>query len=380
MLYIWMPEGDGVWKWSYGETWQEAYTLDQLIRALADVQGQDALVFFPSQMTQVFSQTLLKSQYQKMGQEAAQYLIEDALIHSIDQFKILQNFQAPETLHLLAISHQQVQTLQHALNLLPIQIVALLPDFLLLQTPLAQHIHIALCDGRYLIRESNECGLAVDDLSMYLNFQLPDQQYQLSGFESNSLAQLKQQYSDAEFTLIEDPWQLDKKLRQHAWNVWPKSKKTERFPVQWKACAALVAAIIVAQFSYDALRWMQNKKMADQTAQQAVEQYQSWFGAQGRVSEQNLKSQFESHLRQNQRAEIQSLDVLSKVGPLLMQHNIVAENLLFQDKIFKLSLKAQSTEHLQRLIEQMKQQGLDVELGRVEAISGAAKGEVKVQS
>ena len=380
MLYIWMPESDGAWKWSLGDDWHIAPTLEQLIRTLADLHVQEALVFFPSQMVQVFSHTLSKSQYQKMGTEAAQYLIEDDLIHSIDQFKILQKFEAPETLHLFAIAQQQLQTLQHALSLLPIQLSGLLPDFLLLQQPASSNIHIASCDGRYLVRASNEQGLAIDDLDLYLSYQLPEQHYQVSGFDIKSLEQFTQQYPDAHFHALSLPWLFDKKLKQHPWNVLPKSKKTSNLSKQWKACAALIAAIVVAQLSYDGLRWVQNKKIADQTAQQAIEQYQSWFGAQGRVSEQNLKSQFESHLRMSQSAETQSLELLSRIGPLLMQQNIVAEKLSFKDKILQLSLKAQSTESLQRLIEQMKQQGLQVELGRVEAISGAAVGEVKVQS
>ena len=380
MLYIWMPESDGTWKWSLGNEWQIAPTLEQLIRVVADQQVQDVLVFFPSPMIQVFSHRLSKSQYQKMGAEAAQYLIEDNLIHSIDQFKILQKFEAPETLHLLAIAQQQLQTLQHALSLLPIKLSGLLPDFLLLQIPASSNIHIAACDGQYLVRVSNEQGLAIDDLDLYLSYQLPEQHYQLSGFDTQSFEQLTQQYPDAHFTVLNMPWLFDKKLKQHPWNVLPKTQKTSNLPTQWKACAALVAAIIVAQLSYDALRWAQNKKVADQTAQQAIEQYQSWFGAQGRVSEQNLKSQFESHLRMSQSAETQSLELLSRIGPILMQQNIVAEKLSFKDKILQLSLKAPSTESLQRLIEQMKQQGLQAELGRVEAISGAAVGEVKVQS
>ena len=380
MLYIWMPESDGAWKWSLGDDWHIAPTLEQLIRTLADLHVQEALVFFPSQMVQVFSHTLSKSQYQKMGTEAVHYLIEDDLIHSIDQFKILQKFEAPETLHLFAIAQQQLQTLQHALSLLPIQLSGLLPDFLLLQQPASDNIHIASCDGRYLVRASNEQGLAIDDLDLYLSYQLPEQHYQVSGFDIRNLEQLTQQYPEAHFHALSLPWLFDKKLKQHPWNVLPKTKKTSNLSKQWKACAALVVAIVVAQLSYDGLRWVQNKKIADQTAQQAIEQYQSWFGAQGRVSEQNLKSQFESHLRMSQSAETQSLELLSRIGPLLMQQNIVAEKLSFKDKILQLSLKAQSTESLQRLIEQMKQQGLQVELGRVEAISGAAVGEVKVQS
>lgn len=380
MLYIWMPERDGAWKWSLGDDWQVVHTLDQLIRDIAHLTVQEALVFFPSEMTQLFVHSLPKAQYQKMGQDAAPYLVEDDLIQSIDQFKILQKFQAPETLHLLAIAHQQVQTLQHALSLLPIRLAGLLPDFLLVQVAEINQIHIQLYEGRYLIRESDMQGRVVDDLDFYLQYQATDQQYQMSGFDAQTLQKFAQQYPEASFSQIDQSWVFDKKLQQHVWNVLPKSRKTSSWSAPWKGCAALLVAIVIAQFTYDALRWGYNKKVADQTAQQAIEQYQSWFGTQGRVSEQNLKSQFESHLRQSKRAQVQGLDLLSRVGPLLMQHNVVAEQLQIQDHMLQLTLKAQTTEQLQALVEQIKQQGLQVELGRVDALSGAAVGEIKVQS
>lgn len=51
------------------------------------------------------------------------------------------------------------------------------------------------------------------------------------------------------------------KTKQHPFNVLPKSKGQERtFSNYWKACAAIVLAIIVVQFSYDLLRWVKLKK------------------------------------------------------------------------------------------------------------------------
>mgnify|MGYP007059175090 CR=1 FL=1 len=46
MLYIWMPETNGVWHWSNGENWLQAASLDQLIQDLQIHQGKEATVFF----------------------------------------------------------------------------------------------------------------------------------------------------------------------------------------------------------------------------------------------------------------------------------------------------------------------------------------------
>ena len=39
MLYLWMPEANGVWQWSTGEHWTQADNLDALIQALQSFQG-----------------------------------------------------------------------------------------------------------------------------------------------------------------------------------------------------------------------------------------------------------------------------------------------------------------------------------------------------
>ncbi len=55
MLYIWMPETNGVWHWSNGENWLQAASLDQLIQDLQIHQGKEATVFFRVVMLKCFS-------------------------------------------------------------------------------------------------------------------------------------------------------------------------------------------------------------------------------------------------------------------------------------------------------------------------------------
>ncbi len=70
------------------------------------------------------------------------------------------------------------------------------------------------------------------------------------------------------------------------------------------------------QFSYDLLRWVKLKKVADRTAEQAIEQYKYWFGPSSRVTEQNIKGTIRSHLRMSQQGDTQALSLLSRVGPI----------------------------------------------------------------
>ena len=77
MLYLWMPEANGVWQWSTGEFWNTADTLEQLIQDIQAHHGEEAVVFFPSRHVQILQQTLPKSQYKKMGNEGIKYLLEE---------------------------------------------------------------------------------------------------------------------------------------------------------------------------------------------------------------------------------------------------------------------------------------------------------------
>ena len=53
MLYLWVPEANGVWQWSNGETWKQSSNLEQLIEDVREHHGKEATVFFPSRDTQI---------------------------------------------------------------------------------------------------------------------------------------------------------------------------------------------------------------------------------------------------------------------------------------------------------------------------------------
>lgn len=135
----------------------------------------------------------------------------------------------------------------------------------------------------------------------------------------------------------------------------------------------------MVQFIYDATRWYKYKKVADQTAIQAVDQYKYWFGQSSRVTEQNLKSQFESQMRLNKVANTQALQLISRVGPVLMQNQIVAQRIQYDASVLSMELKANSAATLQNLTEQLNQQGFKVELGNIQPEAAGAIGLVKIQ-
>ena len=379
MLYIWMPETNGTWYWSAGENWLQANSLEQLIQDLQVHNGKEAVVYFPSRNAQILQQPMTKMHYKQLGQEGLKYLLEEYVTLPIDQMKVVHHFQSDQ-LNVMGVAHSTVETWQHALSLLPIQIAAFLPDFLILPTPEENQVVIANLYDHLLVRESEWSGNSVDDLGLFLEFQTSETNYKLANLNSTELATVMAASSQDQYTEFSYQFQPLAKAKQHPFNVLPKSKNAEvQWSGYWKASALVLVAVIFVQLGYDALRWSKLKKVADQTSAQAIDQYKFWFGENSRVTEQNIKSQFESQLRMSQLGDTQALSLLSRVGPILMQKQIIAQQVNYDASTLAMSLKAKSADDLQGLTQQLNQQGFQAELGSVQADSIGAIGVVKVK-
>ncbi|RUP41756.1 MAG: general secretion pathway protein GspL [Acinetobacter sp.] len=379
MLYLWMPETNGTWYWSAGENWLQAHSLEQLIQDLQAHNGKEAVVYFPSRNVQVLQQPMTKVHYKQLGQEGVKYLLEEYVTLPIDHMKVVHHFQNDQ-LNVMGVAQSTIETWQHALSLLPVQIAAFLPDFLILPTPEKNQVVIVNLYDHLLIRESEWSGNSVDDLGLFLEFQTPETQYKLANLNSSELASVLAASSQDQYTEFSYQFQPLLKAKQHPFNVLPKSKNAEvQWSGYWKASALILFAVILVQLGYDALRWSKLKKVADQTAVQAVDQYKYWFGESSRVTEQNIKSQFESQLRMSQLGDTQALSLLSRVGPILMQKQIIAQQVNYDASTLAMSLKAKSADDLQGLTQQLNQQGFQAELGNVQADSVGAIGVVKVK-
>jgi len=375
-----MPEANGVWQWSNGDAWSESSSLEQLIQEIKIYQGEETVVFFPSRGLQLLQQQMSKSQYKQLGTEGVRYLLEEYVIQPIDQLKVLHYFQAAEErLTVMGIAQNSVETLLHSLNLLPLKVAALLPDFLVLPQPDLGETILANIHQRLLARENEFSGNSIDELGVYLEFIHPETRFRCSGLSPDQqivldavTTQEQRQYFSYQFEPIKKP-------KQHPFNILPRAQKSEQFSGYWKACAAVFCAILIVQLSYDVLRWSKLKKLADQTAIQAIDQYQDWFGPNSRITEENIQSQFESQLRMSRSANTEALQILSRVGPILAQQQILAERVGYESSILSLDLKASSSEQLQALTQQLNQQGFKAELGNVQTQGAGVIGLVKVQ-
>ena len=380
MLYLWMPEANGVWQWSRGENWMQASSLEQLIQDIKPYQGEEAVVFFPSRDVQIIQQKISKAQYKQLGSDGVKYLIEEYLIFPIDQMKVISHFEAPDQLSILAIAKNAVLTMQHSLTLIPVKVTALLPDFLVLPIPKDNETIIANVQQQLLVRESAMQGSSVDELSLYLDMCAKPGIFKYDALTDEQSAALLAITTTEQRESFNYQFQPILKAKSHSFNVFPKAKREESHASgYWKACAMLLIALLVVQFSYDLARWVKLKKLADQTAVLSIEQYKTWFGANSRVTEQNIKSLFESNLRLSQTANTQALQLISRVGPILMQNQIVANNVNYDANVLNMNLVARSSDALQTLVSQLNQQGFKAELGNIQTQADGVIGAVKIQ-
>lgn len=379
MLYLWMPEANGAWFWSTGENWLQASSLEQLIHDLQPHQGEETVVFFSSRHIQILQQQITKAHVKQLGADGIKYLMEEYVTMPIDHMRVVHQFESPDQLTILAVAQNLVETWQHALNLLPIKLVALLPDFLIVPEPEQNKVNLVHLHGQTLVRESRYKGMVIDDLAVYLEFQAADTFYHYSNLTAQQLDLLANVSTAETREPFDYQFQKIQKSKQHPFNVLPKAKNESKVSGYWKACVAVFIAVLIVQLSYDALRWYKLKKLANQTATQVVDQYKYWFGANSRVTEQNIKSMFESQLRMSQSGDTTALNLLSRVGPILMQRQIVAQQISYSASSLGMSLKANSANDLQNLTQQLNQQGFKAELGNVQADGAGAIGMVKVQ-
>jgi general secretion pathway protein L len=379
MLNLWMPETNGVWHWSIGDGWFKADNLETLLHAIQPYTATETTVFFPSRHIQILEHKISKPQFSKLGSDGIRYLLEEFVILPIDAMKVVHHFQTPDQLFILGMANQEIENILQALKLLPVKIVALLPDFLILPLPTSNEIILANFDGRLLVRENEYMGNSIDDLLVYLDFKDAEKKYKISNLNGQQTQILSSSITQDRLVVFDYQFENIKKVKQHSWNMLPKLKSEAAISGYWQACAAVILAIILVQFSYDAVRWFKLKNVADQTASRAIQQYKDWFGQNLRVTEQNIHGEFKGQLRANQVADVSALRLLSQIGPIMMRNQIIANQVSYENLTFNMQLKAKDAQSLQNLSQQLTQQGLKVELGNIQQDALGVMGSVKIQ-
>nr|WP_219333173.1 type II secretion system protein GspL [Moraxella osloensis] len=403
MIHIWLPTQHAalrLWQqttqtWQTADDWQTLATLANL--QTTQSAKLQACLYFPSVSLLTIQPTLSASQLNALGDTGRRYLFEDISIGSVEdlQVKIQPTVSNSELPALFGLHAADVHSWINAASLAGIEIVALVPDFLLLptldtrldtriDTSIATSTNAKATETRattsavyyqdadtQLLKLHTYHGMAVSFLPLVLT-KLPIlETLYLTGFHDETVAQqlasmpnLSIESSELLPTPIKDPV-------RHFFNFATIKGKTTLAPYAKVIALVSVCALLTA-FVVDALRWYYYNQAQKQAATLLAQQYAQWFPNEPLSSKLTLQRQLSGKLTTQQSATPNLLQTLSSIQPVLQQYQLTAKQLNFQNNHLQLQLLSSSAESLNKAVNDMVNKGIKAKLGSVDAAMPAA--------
>ncbi|MBP6485667.1 MAG: hypothetical protein KA262_05785, partial [Moraxella sp.] len=274
----------------------------------------------------------------------------------------------------------------NAASLAGIEIIALLPDFLLLptidtriDTSIATSTNTKATETRattsavyyqdadtQLLKLHTYHGMAVSFLPLVLTKLPMLETLYLTGFHDETVAQqlasmpnLSIASSELLPTPIKDPV-------RHFFNFATIKGKTTLAPYAKVIALVSVCALLTA-FAVDALRWYYYNQAQKQASTLLAQQYAQWFPNEPLSSKLTLQRQLSGKLTTQQSATPNVLQTLSSIQPVLQQYQLTAKQLSFQNNHLQLQLLSSSTDSLNKAVNDMVNKGIKAKLGSVDA-------------
>lgn len=392
MIHIWLPTQHAalrLWQQTT-QTWQTADNW-QTLATLANLQNTQsaklqACLYFPSVSLLTIQPTLSASQLNALGDTGRRYLFEDISIGSVEdlQVKIQPTVSNSELPALFGLHAADVHSWINAASLAGIEIVALLPDFLLLPTidnridtsmntraiPTTSAVYYQDADTQ-LLKLHTYHGMAVSFLPLVLTKLPMLETLYLTGFHDETVAQqlasmpnLSIESSELLPTPIKDPV-------RHFLNFATIKGKTTLAPYAKVIALVSVCALLTA-FVVDALRWYYYNQAQKQASTLLAQQYAQWFPNEPLSNKLTLQRQLSGKLTTQQSATPNVLQTLSSIQPVLQQYQLTAKQLNFQNNHLQLQLLSSSTDSLNKAVNDMVNKGIKAKLGSVDAAIPAA--------
>ena len=388
MIHIWLPTQHAalrLWQqttqtWQTADDWQTLATLANL--QTTQSAKLQACLYFPSVNLLTIQPTLTASQLNALGDTGRRYLFEDISIGSVEdlQVKIQPTATNSELPALFGLHAADIHSWINAASLAGIEIVALLPDFLLLPTidvridtraiPTTSAVYYQDADTQ-LLKLHTYHGMAVSFLPLVLTKLPMLETLYLTGFHDETVAQqlasmpnLSIASSELLPTPIKDP------LR-HFFNFATIKGKTMLAPYA-KVIALVTICALLTAFVVDALRWYYYNQAQKQAATLLAQQYAQWFPNEPLSSKLTLQRQLSGKLTTQQSATPNLLQTLSSIQPVLQQYQLTAKQLNFQNNHLQLQLLSSSADSLNKAVNDMVNKGIKAKLGSVDAAMPAA--------
>ena len=398
MIHIWLPTQHAalrLWQqttqtWQTADDWQTLATLANL--QTTQSAKLQACLYFPSVSLLTIQPTLSASQLNALGDTGRRYLFEDISIGSVEdlQVKIQPTATNSELPALFGLHAADIHSWINAASLAGIEIIALLPDFLLLptidnridtriDTSIATSTNTKATETRattsavyyqdadtQLLKLHTYHGMAVSFLPLVLTKLPMLETLYLTGFHDETVAQqlasmpnLSIASSELLPTPIKDPV-------RHFFNFATIKGKTTLAPYAKVIALVSVCALLTA-FAVDALRWYYYNQAQKQASTLLAQQYAQWFPNEPLSSKLTLQRQLSGKLTTQQSATPNVLQTLSSIQPVLQQYQLTAKQLRFQNNHLQLQLLSSSTDSLNKAVNDMVNKGIKAKLGSVDA-------------
>ena len=392
MIHIWLPTQHAalrLWQqttqtWQTADNWQTLATLANL--QTTQSAKLQACLYFPSVSLLTIQPTLSASQLNTLGDTGRRYLFEDISIGSVEdlQVKIQPTATNSELPALFGLHAADIHSWINAASLAGIEIVALLPDFLLLPTidtridtsmntraiSTTSAVYYQDADTQ-LLKLHTYHGMAVSFLPLVLTKLPMLETLYLTGFHDETVAQqlasmpnLSIASSELLPTPIKDPV-------RHFFNFATIKGKTTLAPYA-KVIALITVCALLTAFVVDALRWYYYNQAQKQAATLLAQQYAQWFPNEPLSSKLTLQRQLSGKLTTQQSATPNVLQTLSSIQPVLQQYQLTAKQLNFQNNHLQLQLLSSSADSLNKAVNDMVNKGIKAKLGSVDAAMPAA--------
>lgn len=403
MIHIWLPTQHAalrLWQqttqtWQTADDWQTLATLANL--QTTQSAKLQACLYFPSVSLLTIQPTLSASQLNALGDTGRRYLFEDISIGSVEdlQVKIQPTSTNSELPALFGLHAADIHSWINAASLAGIEIIALVPDFLLLPTidtriDTKMDIRIATSTNTratetrattsavyyqdadtQLLKLHTYHGMAVSFLPLVLTKLPMLETLYLTGFHDETVAQqlasmpnLSIESSELLPTPIKDPV-------RHFFNFATIKGKTTLAPYAKVIALVSVCALLTA-FVVDALRWYYYNQAQKQASTLLAQQYAQWFPNEPLSSKLTLQRQLSGKLTTQQSATPNLLQTLSSIQPVLQQYQLTAKQLNFQNNHLQLQLLSSSADSLNKAVNDMVNKGIKAKLGSVDAAMPAA--------
>ena len=392
MIHIWLPTQHAalrLWQqttqtWQTADDWQTLATLANL--QTTQSAKLQACLYFPSVNLLTIQPTLSASQLNALGDTGRRYLFEDISIGSVEdlQVKIQPTATNSELPALFGLHAADMHSWINAAALAGIEIVALLPDFLLLPTidnridtsmntraiPTTSAVYYQDTDTQ-LLKLHTYHGMAVSFLPLVLTKLPMLETLYLTGFHDETVIQqlasmpnLSVESSELLPTPIKDPV-------RHFFNFATIKGKTTLAPYT-KVIVLVSVCALLTTFVVDALRWYYYNQAQKQAATLLAQQYAQWFPNEPLSSKLTLRRQLSGKLTTQQSATPSVLETLSSIQPVLQQYQLTAKQLNFQNNHLQLQLLSSSNDSLNKAVNDMVNKGIKAKLGSVDAAMPAA--------